>query len=76
MTKPTNLIETVVDRPGHDKRYSIDASKIKQTTGWSPRYQFDQALEETVKWYLKNSDWWKPLANEKTLHPQPWTLEW
>jgi len=76
MTKPTNLIETVVDRPGHDIRYSIDASKIKQTTGWSPRYQFDQALEETVKWYLKNSDWWKPLANEKTLHPQPWTLEW
>ena len=76
MTKPINLIETVVDRPGHDKRYSIDASKIKQTTGWSPRYQFDQALEETVEWYLKNSDWWKPLANEKTLHPQPWTLEW
>lgn len=74
--KSTDLIEKVGDRPGHDKRYSIDASKITETTGWRPRYKFDVALEETVKWYLDNTQWWEPLADEKTLHAQPWTLDW
>ena len=76
MKKSTELIEYVGDRPGHDKRYSIDASKIQKETGWKPRYQFDQALSETVKWYQNNPQWWEPLADEKTLHPQPWTLDW
>lgn len=75
MAKPLELIEKVGDRPGHDKRYSIDASKIQKTTGWKPRYEFDQALQETVNWYVNNSRWWEPLANEKTLHPQPWTIK-
>ncbi len=64
------------DRPGHDKRYSIDSSKIQNQIGWKPKYNFDQALKETVEWYLQNQDWWEPLADEKTLHPQPWTLNW
>jgi len=76
MKKSTDLIETVGDRPGHDTRYSIDASKIQKETGWKPRYQFDQALSETVQWYQNNPQWWEPLADEKTLHPQPWTLDW
>ena len=76
MKKSTDLIEYVGDRPGHDKRYSIDASKIQKETGWKPRYQFDQALSETVQWYQNNPQWWEPLADEKTLHPQPWTLDW
>jgi len=76
MKKSTDLIETVGDRPGHDKRYSIDASKIQKDTGWKPRYQFDQALSETVQWYQNNPQWWEPIADEKTLHPQPWTLDW
>lgn len=76
MQKPSSLIETVGDRPGHDKRYSINASKIQKTIGWKPRYEFDQALQETVEWYQNNPQWWEPLANEKTLHPQPWTLDW
>lgn len=76
MKKPQDLIENVGDRPGHDKRYSIDASKIRKATGWKPRYQFDQALQETVSWYQNNPKWWEPLANEKTLHPQPWTVDW
>jgi len=76
MQKPADLIESVGDRPGHDKRYSIDSSKIEKTIGWKPNYQFDQALEETVHWYQNNPQWWEPLANEKTLHPQPWTLDW
>ena len=76
MGKNNDLIESVGDRPGHDKRYSIDASKIKKATGWKPQYEFDQALKETVQWYQENQQWWELLANEKTLHPQPWTLEW
>jgi len=70
------LIEKVGDRPGHDKRYSIDASKIQKTTGWKPRYNFDDALNETVDWYQKSSQIWKPLADKNALHPQPWTLDW
>ena len=76
MNKSTDLVETVGDRPGHDKRYSIDATKIQKATGWEPKYDFDVALQETVQWYQNNSQWWEPLANEKTLHPQPWTLDW
>ena len=76
MNKSTDLVETVGDRPGHDKRYSIDATKIQKATGWKPKYDFDEALKETVRWYQDNPQWWEPLANEKTLHPQPWTLEW
>ena len=76
MQKPLDLIEKVGDRPGHDKRYSVDASKIQKTTGWKPIYEFDQALQETVQWYQNNPQWWEPLANEKTLHPQPWTINW
>lgn len=76
MKKPFNLIEKVGDRPGHDKRYSIDASKIHKTTGWKPHYKFEQALQETVSWYKDNKKWWGPLVNKKTLHPQPWTLNW
>jgi dTDP-glucose 4,6-dehydratase len=76
MNKPLDIIENVGDRPGHDKRYSIDCSKIQKTTGWKPQYTFDEALKETVAWYQNNHKWWEPLANEKTLHPQPWTLNW
>ena len=74
--KSHDLIEYVKDRPGHDKRYSIDSSKIQKEIGWKPGYQFDDALEETVNWYLENQQWWEPLVDENTLHPQPWTLNW
>jgi len=76
MGKPLDLIENVGDRPGHDKRYSIDSSKIQRATGWKPMHDFDQALKETVSWYQDNTSWWEPLTNEKTLHPQPWTIDW
>jgi dTDP-glucose 4,6-dehydratase len=76
MKKPSDLIEFVPDRPGHDKHYSIDSSKIKNEINWTPKYDFDLALNETVNWYMENKEWWEPLINEKTLHPQPWTLNW
>lgn len=74
LEKPHDLIEHVGDRPGHDKRYSIDCSKIENEIGWKHKYDFEQALEETVQWYLENQSWWEPLVNDNTLHPQPWTV--
>ena len=76
LKKPHSMIEHVGDRPGHDKRYSIDCSKIETQTGWKPKYEFDDALKQTVEWYLQNQSWWEPLVDENTLHPQPWTLSW
>ena len=51
------LIKFVKDRPGHDRRYAIDASKIKNELGWSPKYKFEEAIEKTVDWYLEHMDW-------------------
>ena len=52
-----SLITYVKDRPGHDKRYAIDASKIQQELGWQPSLQFAEGLEKTIDWYLSNADW-------------------
>ncbi len=53
------LIEFVTDRPGHDARYAIDASKIKTELGWTPRHSFDSGLRDTVRWFLDNRPWWE-----------------
>lgn len=53
----SSLISFVKDRPGHDRRYAIDASKIKEELGWEPEYTFEKGIRETVKWYLENSSW-------------------
>ena len=74
MQKSSKLIEFVNDRPGHDKRYSINSSKIKDELGWKPKFDFTKALDETVNWYIENQKWWEPLITEQTLHPQPWTI--
>jgi len=74
--KSHDMIEFVGDRPGHDKRYSIDCSKIETQTGWNPKHEFDDGLKQTVEWYMQNQSWWEPLVDEKALHPQPWTLSW
>lgn len=55
--KCRDLITYVTDRPGHDRRYAIDASKIDQELGWKPKRRFDEALEETVRWYIDNNIW-------------------
>lgn len=59
MNKDENVIEFVKDRPGHDRRYAINWTKINQDLGWTPAHNFEQALELTVNWYLQNQEWWK-----------------
>jgi dTDP-glucose 4,6-dehydratase len=54
-------IEFVTDRPGHDQRYAIDASKIRNEIGWEPQVTFEQGIERTVTWYLERRDWWEPI---------------
>ena len=76
MGKDESLIEFVDDRPGHDVRYSLDSTKIRRELGWRPKYAFDKALEATVRWYVENEWWWRPIATEKVLHPTPWKLRW
>ena len=58
-----NLITFVTDRPGHDARYAMDASKIEQHLGWTPRYSFENGLRETVQWYLANRPWWEAVQS-------------
>jgi dTDP-glucose 4,6-dehydratase len=53
------LITFVTDRPGHDHRYAIDCSKIERELGWRPRTTFEAGLEQTVRWYLENKEWWQ-----------------
>jgi dTDP-glucose 4,6-dehydratase len=55
------LVEFVIDRPGHDFRYAVDSSKLQDELSWVPRFEFDDGLAETVSWYLANSWWWRPL---------------
>ena len=61
--KDNSLIKYVADRLGHDRRYAIDATKIKEELGWQPQYKFEQAIEKTIQWYLNNKQWWQPLKN-------------
>ena len=55
--KPESLITFVTDRPGHDRRYAIDASKIERELNWKPRYRFEEAIQETIQWYRDHADW-------------------
>ena len=59
------LITFVADRPGHDKRYAIDASKLRQQLDWQPEHDFESGIRATVRWYLDNDWWWKPIREAK-----------
>ncbi|MEE3624564.1 dTDP-glucose 4,6-dehydratase [Nitrospirillum sp. BR 11752] len=64
-TKRRDLITFVTDRPGHDQRYAIDASKIKRELGWEPSVTFEEGIRRTVDWYLANRWWWEPIREGK-----------
>ena len=59
------LIDFVTDRPGHDLRYAIDATRIETELGWQARENFDSGLEKTIRWYLDNEAWWRPIRQGK-----------
>jgi dTDP-glucose 4,6-dehydratase len=59
--KPSDLKTIIPDRPGHDRRYILDWTKIRRELGWEPQIPFDRGLAETVQWYAQNRDWWEPL---------------
>ena len=71
MGKSSDLIEFVEDRPGHDQRYSLDSSKIKNEFGWSTKINFEEGLRKTIEWYEKNFSYYESISNE-ILKSTPW----
>ena len=65
--KDESFIEYVKDRPGHDRKYSIDWSKIKNELGWNPLHSFDEWLDYTINWYKENQNWSKSVKNKDYL---------
>jgi dTDP-glucose 4,6-dehydratase len=74
--KPGTLIHYVQDRPGHDRRYALDSSKIQRELGWSPRIGFDQGIRQTIEWYRSNTRWLEnPRSGEyRNYYDRPYTL--
>jgi dTDP-glucose 4,6-dehydratase len=70
--KPRSLKEIVPDRPGHDRRYLLDSSKIRAELGWVPQVDFDAGLEETVEWYAAHRSWWEPLRGRAPVSETAW----
>jgi dTDP-glucose 4,6-dehydratase len=64
-TSHSSLIQYVTDRPGHDFRYAIDPSKIEKELAWTPDFNFDSSLKETIEWYIENQPWWKDIMSKK-----------
>jgi len=58
-----DLIKYVADRPGHDRRYAIDPTKIMTELGWKPQYTFEKGIAETIQWYIDNQEWWKNIKS-------------
>ncbi len=70
--KPDSLKTIVPDRPGHDRRYLLDATKIREELGWTPAHGFDEGLAETVAWYGANRSWWEPLKGRAPVAETAW----
>ncbi len=71
--KPSTLKEIVPDRPGHDRRYLLDTTKIRSELGWSPLVEFDEGVVDTVFWYAANRAWWEPLRGRARVVETAWT---
>ncbi len=70
--KPSTLKKIVPDRPGHDRRYLLDCSKIEAELGWKPTVAFDDGLKDTVAWYAANRAWWEPLRGRAPVVESAW----
>lgn len=72
--KPDSLKTIVPDRPGHDRRYLLDSTKITGELGWSPAVAFESGLTETVRWYAEHRDWWEPLKARAIVEESTWSV--
>lgn len=70
--KPETLVKIVPDRPGHDRRYLLDWSKIKAELGWEPKISVDAGIRETIRWYAANRQWWEPLRDRAPVVESSW----
>jgi dTDP-glucose 4,6-dehydratase len=70
--KPESLKTIVPDRPGHDRRYLLDSSKLRRDLGWEPEIAWEDGLRETVEWYTANRDWWEPLKERAPVEETAW----
>jgi len=61
--KPASLVQHVKDRPGHDRRYALDASRLERKTGFKPSIEFEQGIARTIDWYVANQDWWRKVRS-------------
>jgi dTDP-glucose 4,6-dehydratase len=65
--KSENMIKFVKDRPGHDRRYAIDSTKIQRELEWKPKFSFEQAIYRTIDWYVENQSWWEKIISGEYL---------
>ncbi len=72
LAKPASLMATVPDRPGHDRRYLLDTTKIRTELGWTPVVGFETGIDDTISWYADNRDWWEPLLQRRTVDEGRW----
>jgi dTDP-glucose 4,6-dehydratase len=61
--KPSSMLQSVADRPGHDRRYAIDATKLARKTGFKPSVDFARGIAETIDWYVKHRSWWEAIRS-------------
>ena len=73
LDKPDDLIRIVADRPGHDRRYLLDTSKIRRELGWAPTIPVEDGIRETIRWYASNRDWWEPLRKRANVKEGAWS---
>ena len=72
LDRPASLKTIVPDRPGHDRRYLLDSTKIRRELGWKPAHDLRHGLAETVEWYTRNRDWWEPLKQRAPVEETAW----
>jgi len=72
LDKPDSLKTIVPDRPGHDRRYLLDTTKIRTELGWAPTIEFESGLADTVRWYAENRSWWEPLRDRAPVVETSW----
>jgi dTDP-glucose 4,6-dehydratase len=71
--KPSSLKTIVPDRPGHDRRYLLDSSKLRRELGWEPEISFEDGLRATAEWYARNRGWWEPLRDRAPVRENAWS---